>query len=397
MNKDRNALKAGTFIVVAVILSAAIVVAIKDFGRFTEKSVVRAVRFKLSDDIGGLRVGDDVRVGGFKVGSVLTVDPVNVEAAGDGAQEPGLLVTFSIPKKYVLRDGAKVAVQSGLTGSTVLNVEDLGRGTPVADGASVAGLGDPKSRLFAQLGELHIDETVNAFKKTADTATETITHVRSKVDPAFDKYAVVADRAGETMTNARDVLGESKMDLRGTFANLNAATTTVKEKLPQTMDNANSVLAKLGSTVDKAQGSLDKVQTALDDVKTTMANARDLSAGARSVLVGNRSKLDAIFASVKTTGDNLKAASSEIRRSPWRLLYKPGKGEMANLNLYDSARQFAEGANDMNDAATALRDALASKDVDAKQLQALVTKLDQSFAGFKKVESQLWERVSVRE
>ena len=28
---------------------------------------------------------------------------------------------------------------------------------------------------------------------------------------------------------------------------------------------------------------------------------------------------------------------------------------MANLNLYDAARQFAEGANDMNDAATALR------------------------------------------
>ena len=128
-----------------------------------------------------------------------------------------------------------------------------------------------------------------------------------------------------------------------------------------------------------------------------MANAKDLSAGARSVIVGNRSRLDAIVASIKTTGDNLKAASSEIRRSPWRLLYKPGKGEMANLNLYDSARQFAEGANDMNDAATALRDALASKDVDGKQLQALVDKLDKSFSGFQKVEAQLWERVSVRE
>ena len=86
-----------------------------------------------------------------------------------------------------------------------------------------------------------------------------------------------------------------------------------------------------------------------------------------------------------------------LRRADWRLLYTPGKGEMANLNLYDSARQFAEGANDMNDAATALRDALASKDVDGKQLQALVDRLDKSFTSFQKVESQLWERVSVRE
>ena len=70
---------------------------------------------------------------------------------------------------------------------------------------------------------------------------------------------------------------------------------------------------------------------------------------------------------------------------------------MGNLNLYDSARQFAEGANDLNDAASALRDALASKDVDGKQVQALVNKLDDTFNSFRKVETQLWDRVSVRE
>jgi ABC-type transporter Mla subunit MlaD len=393
MNKDRNALKAGTFIVAAVILSAAVVVAIKDFGHFAEKTAVRSVRFKLADDLGGLRVGDDVRVGGFKVGSILTVDPVDV----DNGKEASLVLTYSLPKKYVLRDGAKVSVQSGLTGSTVLNIEDLGRGPELADGAVIAGLGDPKSRLFAQLGEARINETVDAFRKTADEATGAIAQVRTKVDPAFDKYANVADRTGETMVNARDLLGDSKPDFKGTLANLHAATGTVKEKLPGTLDNANVLLTKLQATADKVHGSLEKVQSSLDDVKATMANAKDLSAGARSVLVGNRSRIDSIFASVKTTGDNLKAASSEIRRSPWRLLYKPGRGEMANLNLYDSARQFAEGANDMSDAATALRDALASKDVDGKQLQALVDKLDKTFSGFQKVEGQLWERVTVRE
>jgi ABC-type transporter Mla subunit MlaD len=393
MNKDRNALKAGTFIVVAVILAAAVVVAIKDFGHFAEATAVRAVRFKLADDIGGLRVGDEVRVGGFKVGSILSVNPVNV----DNGQDASLVLNFSLPKKFVLRDDAKVSVQSGLTGSTVLNIDDLGRGQPLADGVAIAGLSDPKSRLLAQLGDMKINEAVESFKKTADEATGTIKQVRTKVDPAFDKYANVADRAGETMVNARDLLGDSKPDFKGTLSNLHAATGTVKDKLPQTMDNANTLLAKLQATSDKVQGSLEKAQAALDDVKATAANAKDLTSGARSVLVGNRSRLDSIFASLKTTGDNLKAASSEIRRSPWRLLYKPGKGEMANLNLYDSARQFAEGANDMSDAATALRDALASKDVDGKQLQALVDKLDKSFTSFQKVESQLWDRVSVRE
>src|SRR5437867_11475724 len=117
MNKDRNALKAGTFIVVAAILALAVVVAIKDFGHFAEATKVQAVRFKLSDDLGGLRVGDDARVGGFKVGSVLTIEPVNVEAGAAG-KEPALMVTFSLPKKYEIgrascRERVSIGVRDG--------------------------------------------------------------------------------------------------------------------------------------------------------------------------------------------------------------------------------------------------------------------------------------------
>jgi hypothetical protein len=66
---------------------------------------------------------------------------------------------------------------------------------------------------------------------------------------------------------------------------------------------------------------------------------------------------------------------------------------MANLNLYDSARQFAEGANEMSDAATALRDALKDPETNKEQIESLVEKLDKSFSGFQEVEKELWERV----
>lgn len=382
MKKDRNALLAGTFIVVSAILVVGIIVGIKDFGRFAEPSRVRTVRFKLSDDLGGLRVGDELRVGGFKVGSVKSIEAVGL----DGSEEVGLRVSFSIPQKYVLREGASVGVQSGLTGSTVLNVFDLGKGAELPDGTVLTGIGDPKSRVFASLGDAKIAETVEAFRTTARTATDTLADARKKIDPAFEKYAKIADPAAEAVTKARDLVDEARPQVNGTLSNLNAASGTVKEKIPETMQRVNSTLAKVETSVDKLHGSLE-------DVKASLANAKDASAAAKSVLMGNRSRLDAIVASVKTTGDNLRAASAEIRRSPWRLLYKPGRGEMANLNLYDAARQFAEGANDMTDAATALRDAIATKNVDSKQLQALVDRLDKSFAGFQQVEAALWERV----
>src|SRR5262245_32485650 len=153
------------------------------------------------------------------------------------------------------------------------------------------------------------------------------------------------------------------------------------------------LLEKVDGTLTKISSALDKTGTALDDIREVAANARQASASARSILATNRSKIDNMIVSLKTASDNLKFATAEIRRSPWRLLYKPGPGEMANLNLYDSARQFAEGANAMADAAEALRDSLKDPQADPKHVEALVQQLDQSFQKFTQVESVLWKEV----
>ena len=101
-----------------------------------------------------------------------------------------------------------------------------------------------------------------------------------------------------------------------------------------------------------------------------------------------------MIASLKTAGDNLKSATAEIRRSPWRLLYKPAPNEMANLNLYDAARQFAEGANDLNDTAGALRDLIKNNpNADPAEVKRLMEKVDQSFTNFQQVEQKLWSNV----
>src|SRR5207248_2815120 len=160
----------------------------------------------------------------------------------------------------------------------------------------------------------------------------------------------------------------------------------IREKLPGIMNNMNDVTAKVSK-------SMDDVLVSLQDIKQTVVNARELSDSTRNLVAGNRSKIDGMIASMKKAGDNLKFATAEIRRSPWRLLYKPQPGEMANLNLYDSARQFAEGAGELNDAAGALRDALQKPDAKQDEIRNLLERLDKSFSGCQDVEKQLWDRV----
>ncbi len=368
--KDRSPFKAGLFIVITFVLIGAVIVGIKGIRTvFTPVRDCRAI-FSLSDDIGGLRVGDDVRLGGYKVGVIRKIE---VQGVDDG-QKPAILIAFTLPTKFPLHENAHIAVQTGLTGSSCLNIDSLGNGPLLAEDSQLSGSPDSFSALKGSLAE------------AGPQITGLLSEVRPQITAVLGKAGLAIDRGGEAFAKVRDLFGDTNTDIRGTMANLNAVTGSAKTKLPSILDHADSALVKVGDTIDSTK-------TAIEDLKTSLANAKELTASARGVLVGNRGKLDGIIAALKNTSDNLKGASVEIRRSPWRLLYKPAPGEVDNLTLFDAARQFAEGANNMNDAALALRDAAHDPGVDHDQLQKLVEKLNTAFGSFSVVGQKLWTAV----
>src|SRR5687767_4297723 len=112
MAKQRNAFKAGLFILTCVVLAFIVIVGIKGFRTFIDPIDIRYVSFTLKDDLGGLGVGDDVRIGGFKVGEVRDIELVQADdprlaktATTRAAKEEMLLLSISVPRKYKLRDG----------------------------------------------------------------------------------------------------------------------------------------------------------------------------------------------------------------------------------------------------------------------------------------------------
>jgi ABC-type transporter Mla subunit MlaD len=365
--KDRSAFKAGLFICVSVLLIGAVLVAIKGIHTVFVPTSDRMVKFSLTDDVGGLRLGDDVRIGGFKVGVIHSIE---VAGLNEG-EKPEILVGFDLPDKYHLHDNAHLAVQGTLTGGSWLNIDDLGNGKLLADNDVL--LGHPSA----------FGSVISSLSGSGPELKDLLQEVRTVTVPKVD---AVADKASDTLASIHDLLGDVKPDLKGTIAHLNVITGSAQQKLPSLMDHLDTVASKLITTIDNAQSTLA-------DIKATAANAKDFTGAARSLLVSNRGRLDTIIASLKITSDNLKGASAEIRRSPWRLLYKPEPGEMANLNLFDATRAFAEGASSVNDASLALRDAMQNPNVDPKELKKLMDNLDQSFANFNQVERKLWDAV----
>jgi hypothetical protein len=66
---------------------------------------------------------------------------------------------------------------------------------------------------------------------------------------------------------------------------------------------------------------------------------------------------------------------------------------MGNLNLYDAAREFADGASSLQDSATALRDASKDPAVDAQKLKQMMAQLQTAFETFRTAEDKFWMSV----
>lgn len=364
---ERSQFKAGLFILLSVALAFGVTLALKGIHTVFTPIEQRKVRFTLQDDIGGLRIGDEVRIGGFKVGVVQRIDLEGLNAG----QTPGLVVTFSVPRAYPLYANAHIAIETVVTGTSVLNIDDIGNGTLLADSLELTGHPSALTALentFAGSGtDLH--DIIHQVK------TDTI----PKASSAMDSIAGAGNQVN-------GYLSDTKSDFRTTVANLNSITTDAKAKLPGILDHVDALAKQVTTALDNAQGTLA-------DLKSAVANTKDVTASARDIIGGNRGKIDNIINGLKNTSDSLKGAAAELRRSPWRLLYHPGPGEMDNLELYDAARQFADGANNMNDAALALRDALSNPNVDKAKLQKLMDQLNASYSNFNSVEDKLWKGV----
>ena len=389
---DRNAFKAGLFIIISFALIVALILGIKGVGRFVVPSQDRIVRFALSDDIGGLSPGDDVRIGGAKVGVVrnIEIDPGGSGTGPDGKpKQPAIMIEFMMPERFVVRQNANITVQSTVTGVSVLNFASLGDGPAVPESDVLVGKPGGLTALLASAGQIGPEVldvlhdvrgvTLPKVNTAIDSGNTLLRHVDGKVDP-------LSQKGGDALDAVSSLFGDTKTDFRATIANLSAVTGSIRDKLPAILDQTHGLLAKVNTALDRAND-------ALVDVKAIAANARDITASTRQIITGNRGKIESMITSLRDTGENLKGATAEIRRSPWRLLYHPSAGEMANLNLYDSARQFADGADKLSDAATSLRDAVQSKADDPQQIKLLMQQLDDSFAHFNEVENELWSRV----
>ena len=134
------------------------------------------------------------------------------------------------------------------------------------------------------------------------------------------------------------------------------------------------------------QETIQRVNSTLDTAKLAMKNMKELS---------DDERINRIISNITELSVSLKLASQEVRRAPWRLLYKPTEKESRIQALVDSAGAFAAGAERLDIAASRLQKLLADPEVklDQDRIERIVLELDESFQQFQKAEQKFWEEL----
>jgi len=387
--KKRDAFRAGVFMLLSIMLILVMIVAIKGFARVFEPVQVRAARFSLRDDLGGLQVGDNLRVAGFTVGEIQSISLIT------NVKNPFVLVTFTMPKKYTLRTGAQVVIGGTITGTSWLNFESLGSGMPLKPNyvlighpsgishalATVASLAPQIKAMVTQVRTTTVPlinadltklgTTEDSIHTAATSATGALNSVHDEIPPVVAKYNLAADKTAYAMDQAGKLLHSGR---KGAIVNINAATAEIKKAIP--------VL-------------ISKAQSDLNELHATLTNSTSLTAKARTLLAANQDRINGMIRALHGASVNLKTFAVEIRHSPWRLLYKPSKKDINNVEIYDAVREFDQAARHLQHAADVLKATAVNPETPAEQtrLHHLMDQLNTTFSQFQQVENKFWKAV----
>jgi hypothetical protein len=101
-------------------------------------------------------------------------------------------------------------------------------------------------------------------------------------------------------------------------------------------------------TLARVDDALDAGATAIEQLSNTMRRV-DLE------IANAAPQVQAFLQDALIAAGEMKLATIEIRRSPWRILYQPQPGEVANENLFAAARDFTIAATEVRSAAASLQ------------------------------------------
>lgn len=376
-----NSVRAGAFLVTGVALALVVVLVLSKADVFASKSEY-VVRFDMNDGVAGLEVGAEVRVSGLKVGRVTEIE----QDFANGR----INVTVEMRSDIVLRADATVMRAQPLLGNySWINFSSLGsdRAEPLPDRGTIDAR--PSGGLLATIvGPQNAMRANEMFGQLVAFTGKLEEFARED----YPKMRAILEDANATVADLRKDYGAWRTDIT---TGLDDAASSMR-KLNATMDDAQ-VAAKDAREVVRhfREVNLQQVDKVLADAEQGADRFADAMGSLDTELIARIPDVRAVLADLRQGAAQVKLATMEVRRSPWKLLYTPTGDELARENLYESARAFALASSDMRVAgetlAAVLRDAPDRFAGDPKFRESLTSQVSDSMKRYEAAQRTLFD------
>ena len=382
-NKKQEVL-VGSFTLIGAVLLALLIFLMGGLDGFlAERTEISA----LFHDVQGLQPGDEVYILGDKVGKVLSIEP---EPSGDdGMIHMRVTMKIASARRELLRTNSLEVIDKTLTGniSVLMQQNPSGGGEPLPEGAELKGTESSGFDAITKRASAVLDEAKTAIvsirtvvediqekghlRKSLENISALTKNTDTEIGELGDALQKSLSKLDETLASLRGMVDENRPALQETVANLRDDTALLK-----------GFLAQLDETPKKLDDGLLALRKVADEVGDVVGE--------------NRSDLDAILTDLRTTVGNSANLTSEVKRRPWRLLYKPTPEEMKALELYDAAWAYNLGAAELHRSARDLAEHLEHTNGDGEEREALTLALErvrESLAKQKEAEELFWSRL----
>jgi ABC-type transporter Mla subunit MlaD len=350
--RTRNNVRAGIFVSVSILVAVSSIIVLTDAWRaLFQPTHEYTVIYDVSDGVQNLKSGADVLIGGMLMGEVA-----EVAARTDQRAFEQIEVTLAISRDIQLYEGAEIAIGSAIIGDNAW-IEVSSVGNP--------DLGEPHDRQFTGisapilgglLGAVSADDTeamVTDFQGAARNVRELTERVNTQDWPRWaDRIDVVTEWAAKAagdfdavFQDGRELLAEYKNLVAENRPSIDAAIENIKVGTGDAKEVARRVREE---TVDKVHNLLDTGQAGMDTASEVVGKVN------RDYDVWEPDIRDAL-AAARLSGQQLKLFATELRRSPWKLLYRPQREEYEHELLYEATRSFAMAASDLKAASESAR------------------------------------------
>jgi phospholipid/cholesterol/gamma-HCH transport system substrate-binding protein len=317
----KEEMKAGLIILTSLILLSGFIILIGG-SHFFEKVDIYYVKVM---DAAGLEVGAQVKLGGVRVGRVLTI------RVPDGPGQP-ITIEIGIKNGTVIYQGTKALItQIGFVGDIylLLSVDktthsriQVGEMIPSEEQiqfarmmARVEGLSKSIDSLIGEVAQLFSQKNIKGIEKVIEDTHRTIVSASLSFDQIVSALKGTTDKLELVLNEIGGVVRDNKEEI-----------SLVLQRARETIEKTRETIEKVEEDVEKAGDTIKAFEDTAQALNR-MSNSVDKTVQSADRVIHQQSQnLDQLLILMTRTVEDLQDLIQEIKAKPWGLIYKEGKG-----------------------------------------------------------------------